>query len=51
VATSPDGLIETIERADRRFALGLQWHPEVNAGGRGDLVAAAFVESMQERAA
>jgi putative glutamine amidotransferase len=51
VATSPDGLIETIERDDRRFALGLQWHPEVNAGGRGDLVAAAFVESMRERAA
>ncbi|HUA43924.1 MAG TPA: sigma-70 family RNA polymerase sigma factor [Solirubrobacteraceae bacterium] len=51
VATSPDGLIETIERDDRRFALGLQWHPEADPGGRGDLVAAAFVESMRERAA
>jgi len=51
VATSPDGLIETVERDDRRFALGLQWHPEVDRGGRGDLVAAAFVESMRERAA
>ncbi|HTX12850.1 MAG TPA: sigma-70 family RNA polymerase sigma factor [Solirubrobacteraceae bacterium] len=51
VATSPDGLIETIERDDRRFALGLQWHPELDPGGRGDLVAAAFVESMQARAA
>jgi putative glutamine amidotransferase len=51
VATAPDGLIETIERDDRRFALGLQWHPELDPGSRGDLVAAAFVESMRERVA
>lgn len=51
VARSPDGLIEAIEREDRRFALGLQWHPEHELGDRGDLVAAAFVESMRERAA
>jgi putative glutamine amidotransferase len=51
VASSPDGVIETIERDDRRFALGLQWHPELDPGGRGDLVAAAFVGSMRERAA
>ena len=51
VASSPDGVIETIERDDRRFALGLQWHPELDPGGRGDLVAAAFVKSMRDRAA
>lgn len=51
VATSSDGLIETIEREDRKFALGLQWHPELDPGSRGDLVAAAFVDSMRERAA
>jgi putative glutamine amidotransferase len=51
VATSSDGLIETIERDDRRFALGLQWHPELDPGGRGDLLAVAFVESMRKRAA
>jgi putative glutamine amidotransferase len=27
-ALSPDGLIEGIERPDKRFALGVQWHPE-----------------------
>ena len=51
VATSPDGVIETIERDDRRFALGLQWHPELDPGGRGDLVAAAFVHATREPAA
>jgi putative glutamine amidotransferase len=27
-ARSPDGLIEGIERPDKAFALGVQWHPE-----------------------
>jgi putative glutamine amidotransferase len=27
-ATSPDGLVEGIERADRRFAVGVQWRPQ-----------------------
>jgi putative glutamine amidotransferase len=27
-ATSPDGLIEAIERPDARFCLAVQWHPE-----------------------
>jgi len=27
-ATAPDGVIEAIELDDRRFALGVQWHPE-----------------------
>lgn len=50
-ATSPDGLVETIERDDRRFVLGLQWHPELDPGGRGDLVAEALVQVARERAA
>jgi gamma-glutamyl-gamma-aminobutyrate hydrolase PuuD len=25
---APDGVIEAVERPDRRFALGCQWHPE-----------------------
>jgi putative glutamine amidotransferase len=28
-ALAPDGLVEGIELADRRFVLGVQWHPEV----------------------
>jgi putative glutamine amidotransferase len=31
-ATSPDGLVEGIERADRRFAVGVQWRPQVAPG-------------------
>lgn len=29
VAKSDDGIIEGIERKDKRFILGLQWHPEM----------------------
>ena len=43
-ASSSDGVIEMIEREDRRFALGLQWHPEIN-GALGDAVAEALVEA------
>ena len=28
-AYAPDGLVEAIELADRRFVVGVQWHPEV----------------------
>ncbi len=27
-ARAPDGIVEAIERPDRRFAVGVQWHPE-----------------------
>jgi putative glutamine amidotransferase len=27
-ATAPDGIIEAIERRDRRFCVGVEWHPE-----------------------
>lgn len=38
-----DGLVEAIERGDRRFCLGVQWHPEADELSRviGALVAAA----------
>ncbi|UCE59695.1 MAG: gamma-glutamyl-gamma-aminobutyrate hydrolase family protein [Phycisphaerales bacterium] len=29
VARSPDGTIEALERTDRRFVIGIQWHPEI----------------------
>lgn len=28
-ATAPDGIIEAVEAVDRRFVLGVQWHPEL----------------------
>jgi putative glutamine amidotransferase len=35
-AIAPDGVIEGIEDPDRRFCLGVQWHPEflIDAGDR-----------------
>jgi gamma-glutamyl-gamma-aminobutyrate hydrolase PuuD len=51
-ASSPDGVIESIERTDRRFALGLQWHPEREFhDGPGGLVAEALVEAAAGRRA
>ena len=50
-ASSPDGVIETIERTDRRFVMGLQWHPEIDAGGPGDRIAEALVAAAVQRAA
>ncbi len=49
-AVSPDGVIETIERHDRRFAMGLQWHPELSDGA-GDRIAEAFLGAAREQAA
>ncbi|MBX5443436.1 MAG: gamma-glutamyl-gamma-aminobutyrate hydrolase family protein, partial [Solirubrobacteraceae bacterium] len=46
-----DGVVEMLEVPSRRFALGLQWHPErpdVAAGGR---VADAFVAAARTRRA
>jgi len=34
-ATSPDGVVEGIERADRRFAVGVQWRPQTDADAPG----------------
>jgi len=33
VAWSPDGVIEAVESEDHRFAIGVQWHPELGALG------------------
>ncbi len=50
-ASSPDGVIETIERTDRSFVMGLQWHAELTTSGAGQLVAEALVEAAARRAA
>lgn len=54
-AQSPDGVVESIERADKRFAIGLQWHPEIGADGQPDapgrLMAEALVAAARERLA
>jgi putative glutamine amidotransferase len=46
-----DGLVETIEHAERGFALGLQWHPETVIGPAGARVAEGFLDAAERRAA
>lgn len=43
-----DGVVEAIERRDRRFCLGVQWHPE---GDPRSAVIGALVAAARERAA
>jgi len=50
-AVSRDGVIESIESTDRRFALGVQWHPEAAVGGEGARLAEAFVQMADGEAA
>ena len=46
-AVAPDGVIEGIEAAGRRFCIGVQWHPEF-AISEGDVnLFAAFVAAAQ----
>jgi anthranilate synthase component 2/putative glutamine amidotransferase len=42
-AWAEDGVVEGVEAVDRRFCLGVQWHPETSEDRRlfGELVAAA----------
>ena len=42
VSTLDDDLVEALELPDRRFVLGVQWHPEADAGSR---VIAALVDA------
>ena len=49
-AVSPDGVVEAIERPDRTFCVGVQWHPEnfVNTGEFSGLFR-EFVEAATRR--
>jgi putative glutamine amidotransferase len=47
---SDDGLVEAIERPDRRFAMGVQWHPErlIDETADADALFKAFVAAALE---
>ena len=42
---APDGLIEAIEAPDRRFCLGVQWHPEYEIDPGDAMILRAFVKA------
>ncbi len=52
VARAPDGVVEALERPDRSFVIGVQWHPEEMAAGDPATKAAllaAFVAACERR--
>ena len=42
-AVAPDGMIEGIEAPDRRFCLGVQWHPEFAVSAGDEAIFDAFI--------
>lgn len=44
-ATASDGVVEGIEAGDRRFCLGVQWHPEFHIDPGDRLIFAALVKA------
>jgi putative glutamine amidotransferase len=50
-AVSPDGVVESIEHSGRRFALGIQWHPESEHDPAGACVAEGLVAAATRRVA
>ena len=46
-ARTADGVIEGIEHTQKRFVLGLEWHPEYSATPEDKRIVAAFVEAAR----
>ncbi|HJO69821.1 MAG TPA: gamma-glutamyl-gamma-aminobutyrate hydrolase family protein [Rhodospirillales bacterium] len=46
-ARSPDGVIEGIEAPDRRFCIGVQWHPEYMINEADERLFSAFVDTCR----
>jgi putative glutamine amidotransferase len=44
---APDGVIEAIEAPQRRFCLGVQWHPEYRISAADDALFTALVEASR----
>ena len=44
-----DGVIEAIEMPEKRFCLGVQWHPEYRISGADTAIVEAFVASASSR--
>ncbi|MEM9627668.1 MAG: gamma-glutamyl-gamma-aminobutyrate hydrolase family protein [Pseudomonadota bacterium] len=44
---APDGVIEAIELPEKRFCLGVQWHPEYSISAADDAIFRAMIEASQ----
>ncbi len=47
-ATAPDGIVEGIESGDRRYILGIQWHPEREDSELADRIFESFVKECRK---
>ncbi|MEL6965177.1 MAG: gamma-glutamyl-gamma-aminobutyrate hydrolase family protein [Pseudomonadota bacterium] len=45
---APDGVVEAIEVPDRRFCLGVQWHPEYSISSADDAIFRAMVQACDK---
>lgn len=45
-AISQDGVIEAVEDAEKRFFLGVEWHPESLKDKNSDLIFDSFIKSL-----
>ena len=46
-ALAPDGVVEGIEAPDKRFCIGVQWHPEFHISARDNKIFAAFISACR----
>lgn len=49
-ARAPDGVIEGMEAPEKKFCLGVQWHPEFSISSGDDLILKAFVDATRSKA-
>ncbi|HEC14759.1 MAG TPA: gamma-glutamyl-gamma-aminobutyrate hydrolase family protein, partial [Rhodospirillales bacterium] len=47
-ARAPDGVIEGMEATNKRFCLGVQWHPEIAINDGDTRLFAAFVDAARK---
>jgi putative glutamine amidotransferase len=49
-ARAPDGVVEAIEMADRRFCIGVQWHPEYRISAADDALFDGLIAACRSAA-
>ena len=47
---APDGVIEAIEVPEKRFCLGVQWHPEYSISVADDAIFQALITACEKAA-
>ncbi|MFC1735974.1 gamma-glutamyl-gamma-aminobutyrate hydrolase family protein, partial [Candidatus Hydrogenedentota bacterium] len=45
-ATAPDGVVEAVTMPDRRFVVGVQWHPELSRSQGREIIRQLVVAAL-----